>query len=147
MPRESDGTPTGYESGRRNKYGAKRVEVDGQWFDSQIEGEVYRGLRDLQERGLIVDLKVHPYWLFKHPNGQYLVIRSPRFANGRKVKYTADFSFRDATGLRVWDVKGMDTDVSRLKRSLMELFHGIVVEVVKHKDVSRQFKEGQVIPP
>jgi len=121
---------------RVNKMNAKRVELEGHWFDSKIEATAYVYLRNLEAKGDIRSLKVHPFWYFKHPvNDEYLRIRSARYKGGRKVRYTADFSFIDGDGFQAWDVKGMDTGESRLRRALLELFHGISVKVVRREDL------------
>ncbi len=115
-----------------NKYNARRVVVDGIKFDSQGEANRYQQLLLLEKAGEITDLKRQPFFYFVHPvTKKHLVIKSKGYPNGRKVKYVADFSYRTADGLVVEDYKGFDTDVSRLKRAMMELFHGITVRIVK----------------
>ena len=43
-----------------NKYGARRTQVDGIWFDSQKEAARYQELKLLQSIGLIDELELQP---------------------------------------------------------------------------------------
>ena len=114
----------------QHKFNAMRVEVDGKTFDSKREARHYQELCLLERAGEIHGLKLQPKFWFTH-NGEALKIRSKGYPNGRRVAYVADFEFVRSNKRVVQDVKGMDTDISRLKRALMELHHGIVVEVIK----------------
>ena len=100
----------------QHKYNAVRIEVDGHKFASKREASHYQELKLFERAGDIHGLKLQPKFWFMHQSGEYLKIRSKGYPNGKRF---------------VQDVKGFDTDVSRLKRSMMELFHGIQVEVVK----------------
>lgn len=105
---------------KRAKYGAKRMYVDGVWFDSIAEAKFYGGLRDRQKAGEVG-----------------AILRQPEFplvVNGIVIaKYRADFQFFDriAGHDRTVDVKGFDTPLSRLKRKHVKAQYGIDVEVVK----------------
>lgn len=102
----------------RSKYNNQRVVLDGYTFDSQAEARRYRELCLLYDAGEITDLAVHP----KYP----LVVNGQVVAN-----YLADFSYTVADGREVVeDVKGVRTDVYRLKRKLVRALYGIdIVEV------------------
>lgn len=118
----------------KNKYGARKVKLDGYTFDSIREAEVYQELKLAVAAGNIRDLKVHtPFEFQLGQRGAFLKIKSRGFPKGRKVKARIDFDFVDCdltpARRRYIDVKGKDTDVSRLKRGLIELFHGIEVEI------------------
>lgn len=107
---------------KRNKYGAKKVTVDGHRFDSMAEGARYWDLKVLQEAGEISDLELQPEY--------------PCLVQGVKVgAYRADFRYRDAAGkLVVEDVKGKRTDLYRWKKKHVEAQYGItVVEIVRGK--------------
>lgn len=99
---------------RRNKYGARKVSVDGYTFDSQAEGRRYEELRLLEQAGEIAHLEVHPRFELLAPfvDGQ-----------GRKqrgIYYEADFKYfdRDAMHEVAEDVKGRATAVFKLKAKL-----------------------------
>ncbi len=114
------------------KYRSKPITLDGIRFASLKEAERYQHLKFLERAGEIRDLKIHP----KFPltcDGKPLVLRSERYPNGRKVNYYADFEYIDCeTGARVIeDVKGMDTQLSKLKRSIVEANYGVSVTIVR----------------
>lgn len=115
---------------RRAKYNNRHTHADGLHFDSKKEEARYHQLKAMVESGDINSMEVHPRFYF-FLNGKPLVIRSTGYPGGRRVYYEADFAYRQGEGLVVEDVKGMDSDVSRLKRALVELFHGVEVKVVK----------------
>jgi hypothetical protein len=105
---------------RGNKYGAVKVEIDGIKFDSKMEARRYEELKLLKAR----ELEVHP-----------------RFAieiNDVKVcDVELDFRYRhpDRPGHYVFeDVKGKDTDMSKLKRKLIQAaYPWIKVELIKYR--------------
>lgn len=95
------------------KYNARRVELDGQRFDSQAEAARYQELVLLERAGAITGLRVHPVYLLEpraRMNGQWL----------RPVRYIADFEYRENGALVVEDVKGVETSVFRLKANLFK---------------------------
>lgn len=104
---------------RQNKYGAKRVEVDGIVFHSQKEARRYSQLKLMERAGEIENLELQPRFDF--------------VLNGVKIGfYKADFQYiRLSDGVPVIeDVKGYKTDVYRLKKRMVAAFHGRnIVEV------------------
>ena len=104
---------------RRNKYRAKRAEMDGKKFDSCAEMRRYCQLKQLQLANEIEDLRLQESF--------------PIEVNGIKCgSYRADFSYVDRrTGDTVYeDVKGYPTPLYKLKKKLVEAIHGIeIVEV------------------
>lgn len=109
---------------KANKYNAKRVQIDGIWFDSKAEAKRYNELKLMRAAKLIVDLKVHPS--LKIPSAEF--VNMPQICTVELDFYYFDFK----TKLYVWeDVKGRDNPLSKLKRKLVEAFYGIKVEVVK----------------
>ena len=72
-----------------NKYGAKKVEIDGHVFPSKREAEYYLTYKDMLARGEIVNLELQP---------RFTLI--PTYTNhaGKKVRpchYTADFLLKN----------------------------------------------------
>ena len=95
-----------------SKYNAKKVVIDGVKFDSQAEGRRYRKLKLLEKAGVIQELELQP--------------RYDMELNGVKICfYKADFRYIEDGELVVEDVKGMLTDIYKLKRKMMKAFHGI----------------------
>ncbi len=100
---------------RPNKYKAIKTVVDGVTFDSRKEGRRYRELRLLEQAGVIEDLCLQPHFLLQDSyvkNGKSV----------RKIEYIADFSYYDLEKKKfvVEDVKGLKTDVYRLKKKIFE---------------------------
>ncbi len=110
---------------KRQKYGNKKVVIDGEKFDSQKEASRYCVLRTRLNLGEIRDLRLQPR--FKIADGG---MEDPR--TGRKMAarhYVADFSYVDSkTGVHiVEDVKSVITakeSTYRLKRHLFLLHYG-----------------------
>lgn len=98
------------------KYGAKKVLLDGNLFDSIKEARRYIELDALQEAGEISFLELQPKFVID--------------IKGRRVcTYTADFRYRLPDGsVVVEDVKGVKTPVYRLKKKLMAALHGIEIQ-------------------
>ena len=108
-----------------NKYGAKKTALPGGLkFDSQREAHRYCELRLLEKAKRIKDLKRQV---------KYVLIPAQRDKTGklleREVSYVADFVYYDFGLGRevVEDVKGMKTDVYKIKKKMMLWFHGIVI--------------------
>lgn len=100
---------------RPSKYKAIKTVVDGITFDSRKEGRRYRELRLLEQAGVIEDLYLQPHFLIQEAyskNGRAV----------RKIEYIADFSYYDLERKKfvVEDVKGLKTDVYRLKKKIFE---------------------------
>ena len=113
------------------KFRNKKVEYDGHKFDSLRECDRYKELKMLADQGKITELALQPkFWL--KCGGKDVKIRSKRYPNGRRASYRADFEFIDDRGEKhVEDVKGMDTNVSRLRRAMVEAEYGVRVEIVR----------------
>lgn len=111
-----------------NKYGAKKIVVNGETFDSRMEAWRWRELRILQRYGEIDGLQRQV---------KYVLIPAQRDDSGhvieRPVSYIADFVYRDArTGEQVVeDVKGARTKDYIIKRKLMMWVHGIRIKEVR----------------
>ena len=99
---------------RYNKYGNKKVYLDGYKFDSKKERDRYTVLKSLEKAGKISELKLQvPFDLIptlKH-NGKTL----------KKIVYKADFTYIMNGEYIVEDVKGFETDVFKIKMRLLLL--------------------------
>ena len=96
---------------RRNKHGAVKKTVDGVTFDSTMESEFYRLLKESDD---VVAFEIQPRYLLQEPfrkNGKAI----------RKIEYVADFKvlYKDKT-FEVIDVKGQETDVFKIKKKLFD---------------------------
>ena len=96
-----------------NKYRNKKVIVDGEEFDSKKEGNRYKELKLLLKAGKISNLELQPRFLLQDgfkKNGRTF----------RKIEYIADFKYIENGKTIVEDVKGMQTDVFKLKHKIFE---------------------------
>lgn len=123
----------------RNKYGNKKVYVDGKVFDSVKEYRRYTELKLLEAAGVISDLR----WQvrFELIPAQYETIRNysktgKRLKDKQKcveraVEYIADFVYTDTDGCEiVEDAKGKRTKEYIIKRKLMRYLKGITIQEV-----------------
>ncbi len=96
----------------KQKYGAKRVEVDGIKFHSKKEAERYRHLRLLERAGEISGLQLQPRFEL-------------RVLDERICFYVADFRYLDAASRSqvVEDVKGYRTPEYKLKAKLFRALY------------------------
>ena len=104
----------------RSKYHAKKTTVDGITFDSRREADRYLVLKSMEEDGTIEGLRRQV---------RYELV--PAFdADGRHyrpVYYVADFVYVEDGKEVVEDVKGMRTDVYRLKSKLFAYRYGMSI--------------------
>lgn len=104
---------------RRNKYNARRTEVDGITFASRHEANRYSELMLSQRAGIITDLDLQHKFSID--------------VNGTHVcNYFADFTYRlvETGEFVVEDAKGHKTAVYKLKKKLVKAVFGIdIVEV------------------
>lgn len=112
---------------KKNKYNATKIksEIFGN-FDSKNEFNRFLYLKDLENKGIIKDLKRQvPYILIpaQKKNGKVLY---------RECSYISDFEYTLQNGEHiVEDVKGLILPVFKLKQKLMYWLYGIEVRVVK----------------
>lgn len=104
-----------------NKYGNKKVIVDGHTFHSKREARRYGELKLLERAGKIKDLELQP---------QFELIPTIRTERETlyKVSYYADFRYIDTQtgGVVVEDVKGYKTKTYILKKKmLLHKYQGI----------------------
>lgn len=125
-----------------NKYGNKKVVIDGEVFDSKREAKRYKELQLLEKCGAISDLKRQvTYELIPVQREESTRV----YTKGRKkgqpiegkviekaVTYIADFVYTDTTTGKqvVEDSKGFHTKDYILKRKMLLYFHGIKIQEV-----------------
>ena len=111
-----------------NKYGAKKVVVDGEVFDSRKEYYRWCDLRLLERAGEVFNLKRQV---------KYVLIPAQRDGSGklieREVSYIADFEYLAKNGDKiVEDVKGYKRGAAyqlfSVKRKMMLWKYGIKVK-------------------
>jgi len=99
-----------------SKYSNKIEQMDGITFDSRAEAWRYNELKLLEESGQITDLVLQPVFVlqeaFVTPDGQQIL----------PITYVADFAYNEGHVRVVEDIKGMATEIFRVKRKMF-LFH------------------------
>lgn len=97
----------------QSKYKNKKTQIDMYVFDSAKEAKRYRELKLLERAGEISNLELQPHFLlqdsFKKNGRTY-----------RKIEYVADFKYIEKGKIIVEDVKGIQTDVFKIKHKLFE---------------------------
>lgn len=102
-----------------SKYKNVKTIIDGIAFDSKKEAARYGELMLLAKAGAIQDLRLQvPFELI------------PKQAGERAVRYIADFVYTENGKMIVEDVKGVRTDVYKIKKKLMLAVHGIRIREV-----------------
>lgn len=124
----------------RNKYGNRKVEIDGHVFDSKKEAKYYMYLRELEKAGEVSDLRLQvPYELIPPIYENVAVQLKTKTKVVRKcvqkpVHYLADFVYTDVSGNDVVvDVKSSITrknGVYILKKKMMKAFCGIDIQEI-----------------
>lgn len=108
----------------KSKYKNVKFVIDNITFDSKKEGARYEYLKSLAQKGVIKELKLQPSFTI----AQSVMLDGIK---KRARKYKADFSYINLAGeYVVEDVKGMKTDMYKLKRHLVKALHNIeVIEI------------------
>ncbi|MED9943031.1 MAG: DUF1064 domain-containing protein [Ruminococcus bromii] len=119
----------------RSKYNNHKVRCLGETFDSMLECERYKYLKALEQQKVISNLRRQV---------KYVLLPSQKDSKTQKtiereITYLADFVYEKGSQTIVEDVKGMKTDVYKIKRKLMLYFHGI-----KIKEVTKEVKTWAV---
>ena len=97
----------------QNKYKNQKTQMDMYVFDSAREAQRYRELKLLEQAGEISNLELQPRFLLQdsfRKNGRTY----------RKIEYVADFKYIEKDKTIVEDVKGLQTDVFKIKHKLFE---------------------------
>jgi hypothetical protein len=100
-----------------SKYNNKKTVVNGHVFDSKAEADRYGALLMMAAEGKIWDLELQPRFLLQ--DGFMC-----RMKKHRPIEYVADFKYRDQYKVVVEDVKGMQTDVYKLKLKMLLKLYG-----------------------
>lgn len=110
----------------KSKYGNHKVIIDGITFDSKAEARRYNELKYLVQRGHITDLIVHPVFELQAGFTDALGRRH------RAIGYEGDFQYTEAGKTVVEDVKGVKTDIFKLKEKLFRFrYPDILFSLIK----------------
>jgi hypothetical protein len=110
-----------WRSKKPSKYRNTPITVDGRRYASKREAAYCENLILLEKAGKIGGLELQRRFQILGPKGELICV------------YVADAAFWDheQDRFRVIDVKGVETDVFKIKRNLMRALNGIEVEVVR----------------
>lgn len=115
---------------RTSKYNAKKVEIDGIKFDSKAEGEFYLHLKKQVTERQILGFERQKRMLLQEGF-------SVEGVKGkiRPIFYVVDFIVTENDGTITYiDVKGVETDVFKLKKKLfMKRYNTALLKVKKTK--------------
>lgn len=108
-----------------SKYRNKKAQIDMYVFDSVRESQRYKELKLLERAGEISNLELQPRFLLQDSfkkNGRTF----------RKIEYVADFKYIENGKTIVEDVKGMQTDVFKLKHKIFEkVYPDLELKIIK----------------
>lgn len=120
--------PTLEEMNAKSKYGAKKCEIDGEIFDSVMEGKFYVHLKEQMRNGAIKEIELHPKFALQDSfkkNGKTI----------RAITYISDFlvTYADDSKI-VYDVKGRETADFKLKRKMFDCkYRDLTLKCVQHR--------------
>lgn len=124
--------PAPQETRQRGKYNNKRVQIDGIWFASILEGSRYTELKYLKMTGEVSDFKMQVEYSID-VNGVHI------------VKYRADFVVTYPDGrVEVEDTKGVETPKFILQKKLMLAVHGIRIVLIRKPGATKSKKPKYV---
>lgn len=104
----------------RSKYHAAKTVVDGITFDSRKEADRYLVLKGMEEDGAIEGLR-------RQVRYELIPAFDVAGKHYRPVYYVADFVYREDGHEVIEDVKGMKTDVYKLKSKLFARRYGVAI--------------------
>ena len=108
---------------------SERTSSDGSVFDSKAELRRWEELKLLERAGEISGLTRQREFTLAF-SGRPVLMRSPKYPNGKVCSYKVDFSYTDAQGVATFEeFKGHDTPESRLRRAVVEAIYGIEIIV------------------
>lgn len=124
----------------KSKYKAKSCMVDDLTFDSLAEAKFYLHLKEEKEKGMITSFEMQPKFELQEgfrKNGKAI----------RAVHYVADFAVLYADGTeKIYDVKGLETDVFKLKLKMFEYkYRDKVLSCVCYQAKTNSWVEKQEI--
>lgn len=111
--------------GKKSKYNNRKIEINGEKYDSTLEYRRHQYLLLLEKSGAIECLK-----------RQVPFVLIPKKEGRRAVKYVADFVYEENGETVVEDCKSeaTKTQVYKIKKKLMLEINGIEIKEIKKED-------------
>lgn len=113
---------------RKNKYGAVKTKVGKTTYDSKKEARYCEQLKLRQMAGEIKNLAMQPKFEFIVNGEPMRYVNTKR--KGKIITYIADACYEENGEFVVVDVKGVETQVFKMKRAMMRHINGLEVQVV-----------------
>lgn len=111
---EREAAAMGITSPRRNKYKNKKVEIDGNGFDSKKEAKYYADLVMKKKAGIILKFELQPEFVLQEG------YRTKEGKKIREIKYKADFKVWYKNGkIEIVDTKGFKTKDYIIKKKML----------------------------
>lgn len=119
---------------KKNKYGAKKITVNGITYDSVLEARRHAQLIEEEKRGRITDL---------HHHERFLLIDKSKY--GRALYYEADFSYIKDGQKVIEDTKSKATKTRlyKLKKRLLAERYGVVITEIE-LDAVKQWSQDSI---
>ena len=116
-----------------SKYNAKKVEYQGEIFDSKFELTYYIYLQELEKKGVIKNLQRQV---------KYVILPRQTDAIGKfkyhPVEYKSDFEYDDIQGVHhTVDTKGFKTADFRIKQKLFFYRTNREIECISYKEAKK----------
>jgi hypothetical protein len=114
-----------------SKYKNEPTIINGHRFDSKAEASRYSALLMLAAEGKVFDIELQPRFLLQPSFNCRMKLH-------KSIEYVADFKYRDEYKTVVEDVKGMQTDVYKMKRKMFLKLYGdqyVFCEFVRGKKI------------
>lgn len=117
---------------RSNKYGSKKIEIDGIVFDSKKEAKRFQELSLMEASGAIQNLQRQVKYVLipSQYDGWYDKGKFKKKCVERECTYIADFVYEQDGKRIVEDTKGFRTKDYIIKRKLMLHVHGIKIKEI-----------------
>lgn len=117
---------------KKSKYNNRKVEFEGKTFDSIAELRVYNILAHMLDQEKILMLRLQPRYelqsSFKKDGKTH-----------RKIEYVADFEVHHLDGsIEVVDVKGMETDVFKIKQKLFDRKFPMTLTLIDSHHIAKE---------
>ncbi len=114
----------------QTKYKATKIELDGHKFDSKLEANIYKRIKEL---GLDVELQPSFVLQDKFRFGKRVI---------RPITYIADFKLLLNGETYILDAKGMETPVFKLKHKIfMKIYNQDIITIKSVKGFNAWYEE------
>lgn len=127
------------------KINHKRTEIDGITFDSKLESQYYKYLKELKLKGVVKEFELQPEFLLQEKfiivNGEKVLGSDPNFEKIKRkykaktiaaISYIADFKVIYSNGeIRYVDTKGQETADFKIKKKMFAYkYPNLILDII-----------------